>query len=147
MLPLLIVLAFGEEIGWRGYAVHNLLERHGLLATALIVGVFWAAWHLPSFFVIENYKELGAAILPMFFLGIVAGSVFLAWLYRASGGSILICALWHGTYNLVSGTAAAHGMVAAVVSTGVMAWAGVIVVIELWRQRRSGSSRRAHSPS
>lgn len=143
----LLVLAYAEEGGWRGFAVPKLLERHGLLATALVVGVLWAAWHVPSLFVIENYRELGVSSLPGFFIGIVSGSIFLAWLYRASGGSVFICALWHATYNLFAGTAAAHGTVAAVVSMGVMTWALIIVVIEIWRQMRSRSSRRAHSPS
>lgn len=40
----------------------------------------------------------------------------LTWLYEASGGSVLMVALWHATYNLMSGTAAAHGLVAAIVS-------------------------------
>jgi len=69
--------------------------------------------------------------------GIVAGSIFLAWLYRASGDSVFIVAVWHATYNLVSGTAAAHGLVAAVVSTAVMMWAALIVIAELWKWRRT----------
>ena len=147
MLVLLVLAAFAEEIGWRGFAVDRLLQKNKLLVTAGIVGVFWACWHLPLFLVIANYRELGPSVLPMFVLGILSGAVFLAWLYRASGGSILICALWHGGYNLVTGTAAATGMVAAVVSAAVMVAAAAIVVIEIWRQTHSGSSRRAHSPS
>src|SRR5215217_4714850 len=35
-----------EELGWTGFAVPTLLRRrHGVLSTALIVGVLWAAWH------------------------------------------------------------------------------------------------------
>ena len=147
MLLLLVLAAFAEEIGWRGFAVDRLLRNHNLLVAAAVVGVLWAIWHLPLFIVIANYRELGPSVLPMFFLGILSGSVFLAWLYRASGGSILICALWHGGYNLVTGTAAASGMIAAAVSAAVMAAATVIVVIELWRQTHPGSSRTAHSPS
>lgn len=147
MFLVLLVFGFGEEIGWRGFAVPKLLEKHGLLATALGVGVLWAAWHVPSLFFIENYRELGVGILPMFLLGIVCGSIFLTWLYRASGGSILICGLWHGAYNLTSATAASHGTVAAVVSSGVMAWAAIIVVIAIWRQMNSGSLRKARLQS
>jgi hypothetical protein len=39
-------------------------------------------------------------IVPTFTLGIVSGSILLAWLYRESGGSVFIVALWHATYNL-----------------------------------------------
>ena len=136
MWLLLMVAAYGEESGWRGFAVDSLLRRHSLLPTALVVGVLWAAWHVPSLLVIQNYRDLGSGMLPGFFSGIIAGSIFLAWLYRETGGSILMVTLWHGTYNLFAGTAAAHGTVAAIVSMGVMAWAIVIVGVELWRRRR-----------
>jgi membrane protease YdiL (CAAX protease family) len=145
MWLLLLVTGYAEETGWRGYAVPQLLKRRSLLTTALIIGILWACWHVPSMFVIENYRELGVTFLPGFFIGIIAGSIFLAWLYRASGGSILIVSVWHATFNLFSGTAAAHGLVAAIVSTGVMAWAVVIVVLEVraWvRSKRSTTEAR-----
>jgi membrane protease YdiL (CAAX protease family) len=35
-----------EELGWTGFAVPTLRSRYGVLATGLIVGVLWGAWHL-----------------------------------------------------------------------------------------------------
>lgn len=138
MWLLLLVTAYAEETGWRGFAVPEMLKKRSLLTTAVVIGLLWVLWHVPSMFVIENYRQMGFAIVPTFTLGIVAGSIFLAWLYRASGGSVLIVAVWHATYNLVSGTAAAHGLVAAVVSTAVMIWAVLIVFVEVrnWRRTR-----------
>jgi hypothetical protein len=54
------------------------------------------------------------------------------------GGSIFIVSVWHATYNLFAGSAAAHGLVAAIVPTGVMACAALIVIHELlkWARRR-----------
>jgi membrane protease YdiL (CAAX protease family) len=37
---------FFEELGWTGFAVPGLRRRYGVLATGLIVGVLWAAWHV-----------------------------------------------------------------------------------------------------
>ncbi len=141
MWLLLIVAGFAEETGWRGLAVSQLMKDRSLLTTALIVGVLWAMWHVPTFFTIDNYRSLGVGFVPGFVVGIVAGSIFLAWLYRASGESILMVSLWHGTYNLVSGTAAAHGLVAAVVTSAVMVWATLIVVFEIrnWLRSRTAS--------
>ena len=140
MWLMLLVLAFAEEAGWRGFAVPELLKTRSFLATALVIGLLWALWHVPSVFVIEQYQHMGLAIVPLFLFGMVSGSIFLTWLYRASGGSVLLVALWHGSYNLVSGTAAAHGLVAAVVTTAVMTWAIVIVILELrtWARARGG---------
>lgn len=35
-----------EELGWTGFAIPTLRQRHGVLATGLIVGIWWSAWHL-----------------------------------------------------------------------------------------------------
>ena len=37
----------GEEIGWRGYALPQLLSRYSPLASSLILGLVWGAWHAP----------------------------------------------------------------------------------------------------
>ena len=142
MWLMLVVLAFAEETGWRGFAVPEMLKTRSFLTTALVIGLLWALWHLPIVFVIEQYRQMGIAIVPMFLFGMVSGSIFLTWLYRASGGSVLLVAVWHRSYNLVSGTAAAHGLVAAVVTTAVMTWAIVIVVLELraWARARGGGA-------
>jgi membrane protease YdiL (CAAX protease family) len=145
MWLLLLITGYAEETGWRGFAAERMLKTRSLLPVALVIGAFWALWHVPSMFVIENYRELGVGFLPGFFIGIVAGSIFLAWLYRASGGSIFIVSVWHATFNLFSGTAAAHGVVAAIVSTGVMVFAALIVINELrlWmRSRRAAAGAR-----
>jgi len=143
MWIVLLVAAYGEETGWRGFAVPRMLNHRSLLATGSLIGVGWALWHIPSMFMIANYRELGLSLIPGFFLGILGGSILLTWLYRASGGSILIVALWHATYNLVSGTAAGQGVVAAAVSTGVMVWAVLIVVVEVRRWLLSRTMRAA----
>ena len=79
---------------------------------------------------------MGIAMVPMFTLGIVSGSILLTWLYRGSGGSVFLVALWHACYNLVSGTAAVQGAPAAIVSAGVMVWAVIIIVAEARKTRR-----------
>ena len=48
MLGLVVGLMAGfcEELGWTGFAIPRLRQRHGILATGLIVGVLWSAWHV-----------------------------------------------------------------------------------------------------
>ena len=35
-----------EEIGWTGFVTPRLLARHGVIASGLLIGVLWSAWHL-----------------------------------------------------------------------------------------------------
>jgi hypothetical protein len=64
----------------------------------------------------------------------------LTWLYNGTGGSILACAVWHGVYNLATGTAAATGTIQAVTSTFVYVQALLLVGLELRARRRGETS-------
>ncbi len=34
-----------EELGWTGFALPELIRTHGVLATGVILGLLWGAWH------------------------------------------------------------------------------------------------------
>lgn len=124
----------GEEVGWRGFAVSRLLRTHSLTATSLIVAAMWAPWHLPMFFALESFEAFTVVEVIGWVIGLTAGAFLLTWLFRGSGGSILLVAVWHTAFNFTSAaTPASEGMVAAITSTLVMIAAVAIVV----KERRS----------
>jgi membrane protease YdiL (CAAX protease family) len=131
-----LVNGVGEELGWRGFAVERLLKRRSLVVTALLVALAWAPWHLPLFFLNAAFQAFGVAEIAGWAIGLTAGSVVLAWLYRGSGGSVLLVAAWHTAFNLASATLASSGAVAAASSIVVMVAAGAIVVVEVRARRR-----------
>jgi uncharacterized protein len=129
-----VVNGLGEETGWRGFRP---------LTAVLLVSLIWAAWQLPSIWVLTSFEVIsGPAVLPVLWFGLAALSVVLAWVYNRSGASVLIAALWHGTYNLAAGTAAAQQGVNVVFTVFVFVWAGIIVWLQLRDQRagRDGAS-------
>ena len=93
-----------EELGWRGFAQPELQERYGGLRAAVIVGVLWGGWHLPLFFdPTAIHSQWPPSAQLAYFVGIVAFSILLAWVYNGSGGSILLAMLMHGAENAAGG--------------------------------------------
>ena len=91
----------GEEIGWRGYALPRLAERIGFRFGSLVLGVIWAFWHLPLFF-LPGADKYGQPF-PVWALGSIALSVALAWLYANTNGSLLLAMLMHSAVNQTLG--------------------------------------------
>ena len=87
----------GEEIGWRGFALPRLAARFGLRTASLILGLIWAVWHLPQFYIAgaDTYQQSFLVWAPQ----VVAMSIALAWLYARSGGSLLLVMLMHSAIN------------------------------------------------
>lgn len=143
-LPTVVLLVFliggyGEELGWRGFALERLQQRFGPLGGALLLALLWAGWHLPTFGVIQTYREMTVQmIFGGFLLGITSGSLVLARVAHQTRGSVLAAALWHATYNLTAATSAGGGFMAAFTTTCVILWAVTLVVRE-WGRPRSAS--------
>lgn len=124
LLLWILTFGFGEETGWRGYALPRLQFGRSAFFATVILWFFWALWHLPAFFYLYD-----PAIAPMWLIGQFAGAILFTWLFNSSAGSILIVAIWHGCFNFISSSQAGNGLLAAVVSTIVMVWAVVILVV------------------
>ncbi len=78
----------GEEIGWRGYALPRLATRFGLARASVLLGLIWACWHLPQFFIPEA-DTFGQSFF-VYVLQVTALSVAMAWLYARTNGSLLL---------------------------------------------------------
>ena len=140
LLLITFVGALGEETGWRGYALPQLQRQFSPLTSSLILAVLWFLWHVPQFFVIATYRDFNPVQYVGMLLGLTCGAVVLTWLYNRSGSSILLVIVWHGLYNVVSGTQAATGMIAAIVSTLVMVQGVALIVLEVRARRRGRPS-------
>jgi membrane protease YdiL (CAAX protease family) len=130
----LVTFRLGEEPGWSGFALPVLQRRHSALTATLILAAVWICWHVPSFFYLGTYMKLGVSVLPMLSLGIAAGAIVLTWLYNSSGGSVLLTAVAHASLNFVTASPAGDQAISAIISTVVMVWAVVVVLV--WRPAR-----------
>lgn len=124
-LPLwILTFGIGEETGWRGYALPRLQKSHSALYATTIATFFWALWHLPQFFYLFD-----PSIVIGWAIGLYAGAIVFTWLINRTEGSILIAAVFHGCFNYITSSNAGGGLLAAVVSTIVMIWAVLVMVI------------------
>jgi membrane protease YdiL (CAAX protease family) len=97
-IPNLLGGPLGEEAGWRGFALPRLQSRFGPVTSALLLGFFWANWHLPLIMArVYNVAWWQFTILTM------AASVFLSLGFNRSGGSTLCAVVVHGVYNVGTG--------------------------------------------
>ena len=98
-LPLVLLLGgpLGEEFGWRGFALPFLQDRLGWRTASLVLGLVWAVWHLPLFYI--DGTAQAHIPLALFLLSVVAMSVVFAWLVHRTAGSVVAALLFHTAIN------------------------------------------------
>lgn len=124
VLPLwLVTFGFGEEIGWRGFALPRLQGTMSVSKATLVLGVLWIVWHVPAFFYLDTYQGMPWFVLPGFIFGVLCGAVLFTWLYNGTGGSVLMVAVWHALFDLLTASKAGQDIIPFVTTAGVIAWA------------------------
>ncbi len=123
VLPIwLITFGFGEEIGWRGFALPRLQKTMSVSRATLILTLVWTLWHVPAFFYLDTIENLGGLIIiPGFLIGVLFGALLLTWLYNGTGGSILMAAVWHAMFDLLTASKAGQDIIPIVTTAGVIA--------------------------
>ena len=108
LAPILaIVIALGEEYGWRGYLQSELFKL-GRVRGVLLLGVIWGAWHWPIILMGFNYPDhplLGVVLMTLETTGL---AVALGYAVLRSG-SVLLAAYLHALNNQVAAYIAALG--------------------------------------
>lgn len=146
VLFLVSLLINGEEVGWRGFALPRLQARYSALTSSLILGMVWAAFHLPLFWTLGSTQ----AEQPMggFLLGILASSIMVTWLYNNTGGSLLLVVLFHASINtwsqVIPGIDTAHTAVGPIywLVTGLTTGTAVLITLVYGAKTLTGKPRR-----
>ncbi len=135
IVMLLMTLMLGplsEEFGWRGFALDPLQARWSALISALIIGVFWWAWHFPMFFIngtLQNEWGVGTVAFWSFAVITVSLSVLFTWIFNNTSRSILTAILLHFMYNSTQTMLSPLADRAQIFATGLLVLVAIAVVI------------------
>lgn len=96
-----------EEMGWRGFALPVLLKTMSPLNASIVLGLMWAAWHLPREILplMSGAEGVWFKFLVKqanFVPGCIAGSILATYVYMRLGGSVWGGILTHAWYNELS---------------------------------------------
>jgi len=91
-----LIAALFEELGWRGYALPQLLENHTPLYASLVIGVLWGAVHLTL-----HLPGMPSQGISGFFtiLQLIGLSILLTWFYIRGGQNILLTTFFHAAQS------------------------------------------------
>jgi uncharacterized protein len=92
-----IPAGFLEEIGWMGFAFPKMRSQSNGLTPSILLGLFWALWHLPVINYLGTATPHGVYWLPFFLafsLAMTAMRVLIAWIYTNTK-SVLLAQLMH----------------------------------------------------
>jgi membrane protease YdiL (CAAX protease family) len=96
-----VLFALGEELGWRGFLLPNLMPL-GQWKAILISGVIWGLWHAPAVLQGLNYPGYPVAGVFMMIVFCVLLGTILSWLCLNTK-SPWVAALGHGAINATAG--------------------------------------------
>src|SRR5215207_9016724 len=108
-LPLLVsfplVLIFGgalfEEGGWRGFALPRLQRLHGPFVGTLILGILWACWHLPLFWITAWGTPPTILNMVLFIPIAIFMAIVFTWVFNNTKGSLLLAILLHTSFDVL----------------------------------------------
>lgn len=113
MLWFLLALPFGpmgEELGWRGFMLPQLLKSHSVIKSTVLVGLAWGIWHMASFTfpgaAIPSFMEVNVWTIGFYFMNTIALSMIFTYVYLKGNGSVFHAILLHAFFNASANVAA-----------------------------------------
>lgn len=127
--------AMGEELGLRGFALPRLQKKTSPFWASVIIGIFWAGWHIPVL-VGRDIVSVIAFLLLAFLI-----SFIFTYLFNRSNGSLFPVLLFHATQNseeifeLIFPTLV--GTDWELISSLTLLVVGLIIGVMLWREQQN----------
>lgn len=140
IISMLVAGPLAEEPGWRGTAYPRMRASMGRIPAALVLGVVWAAWHVPLFF-IPGTVQAGIGLISWgglaFMASVIPMALLTGYAYERAGvaASIAVHFAGNATLALLS--------VGSPITQAIIAAVQVIVAIPLLTSHRDRRMDRA----
>jgi len=127
-----LIGGFCEEPGWTGFAIPHLRKRYGILATGLIVGILWGAWHFLSN--LYGIRTSSGNLALTLFMPVILFSflppfrVLMTWVYDRTK-SLFVAIIMHSSLIIFWLIATPMGITGANLVTWYIVWAAVLWII------------------
>lgn len=106
-----VCASLGEEFGWRGCVLFNLIktnkpkEKSEIIKIGIIVGIMWSIWHsFGNYIALGHYQSVSLIIFMNAFINLTNYSIILSMLYVKSGGCMLLEIIFHSMISFSSFT-------------------------------------------
>lgn len=96
ILPSFLIAGFGEELGWRGFALPRLQRHFSPVKTAFILAIVHLLWHLPTYWLGQGMHNVPLLFILAF---LFPWTFIFNWLYNKSGGSLIFAVSFHAISN------------------------------------------------
>lgn len=127
LLELVVTLPFGplwEELAWRAYSLRQLQAHYSQMKSAMIIGLYWATWHIPLWSLSLPLSRTNAAVwLSAAIITIFSLSLIFTFLYNRAAESLPVVILLHAVYT------SAQDNIFANIRTGQLEFIGLSAVL------------------
>ncbi len=120
---------FGEELGWRGFLLHE-TRKWGFLKSNLFIGIIWGLWHAPVILMGHNFPGYPIQGIFVFTACTTALSFLLAYV-RIKTKSIIGPCVVHGVLNAIGPVLFLYIQGASPLFGTVQGLAGIVVITVL----------------
>ncbi|MCJ9429785.1 CPBP family intramembrane glutamic endopeptidase [Kordiimonas marina] len=95
-----VATALGEEIGWRGFLMPQLMRVMPFPLAALVTGLVWSLWHVPLiYYTTYNAGPVNLNLQMAYFTLLTVGLSFIMGYLRLRSGSLWPAAVLHAAHN------------------------------------------------
>ena len=96
IIPSFLIAGFGEELGWRGFALPRLQRHYTPIVATIVLALVHMFWHMPTYWLGQGIHNVPFLYILLF---LFPWTIIFNWLYNKSNGSLIFAVSFHAISN------------------------------------------------